>query len=72
MIRPNLERRVAMLEEQMAELRAAGAGQTKDWRRAVAKYADDADLQSIFAAAMKLRDADRKQSKKRPGRGKSQ
>ena len=71
MIRPNLEKRVETLEAQVAELRAARPGQPKDWRSAVAKYAGDADLQSIFTEAMKLRDADRKRAKKRIARGKS-
>ena len=71
MIRPNLEKRVASLEAQLADLRAARGNQPKDWRRAVAKYAGDADLQSVFAAAIKLREADRKRAKKRTPRRKS-
>ncbi|HZL88006.1 MAG TPA: hypothetical protein VFB96_06480 [Pirellulaceae bacterium] len=71
MIRPNLEKRVESLEAQVAELRAARPGKPKDWRSAVAKYAGDADLQSIFVEAMRLRDADRKRAKKYNTRRKS-
>ena len=70
MIRPNLKKRVEALEAQVAELRAK-RGRAKDWRSAVAKYAGDADLASIFAEAMRLRQIDRKRAKKRPSNGKS-
>ena len=71
MIQPSLEKRVESLEAQVAELRATRTGNSKDWRRSLARYAGDADLQSIFAEAMKLREADRKRAKKRKARGKS-
>ena len=71
MIRPSLEKRVESLEAQIAELRAARPAQPRDWRNAVAKYAGDADLQSVFAEAMKLREADRKRAKRRKAREKS-
>ncbi len=62
-----LESRVTELQE---EVRSARRGRQKDWRRAVEKYSGDADLQSVFAEAMKLRDADRKRARK-PARVKS-
>ncbi|HUE71311.1 MAG TPA: hypothetical protein VMP01_10545 [Pirellulaceae bacterium] len=71
MIPPNLEKRVQTLEAQVAELRAERSGQPKNWRAAVAKYAGDGDLQSIFAEALKLREADRKRARQRPTRRKS-
>jgi len=62
-----LEARVTELQE---EVRSARPSEQKDWRRAVEKYAGDADLQSVFAEAMKLREADRKRRRK-PARAKS-
>jgi hypothetical protein len=38
---------------------------SKNWRRAVEKYAGDADLLAVFAEAKKLRDAERKKVRKR-------
>ncbi len=40
----------------------------KNWRRAVEKFADDEDLQSILQEAMKLREADRKRAREKPAR----
>jgi hypothetical protein len=56
-----LESRVSQLQE---ELSAAKQRPARDWRRAVEKYAGDSDLQSIFAAAMKLREQDRARARK--------
>lgn len=74
MPRPSVEERLNTLESQVAQLQNAlvvsQRGEAKDWRRAVQKYAGDADLQSIFAAAMKLRDADRKQARQGKSRRK--
>ena len=58
-----LKKRVELLESQVAELRdqlRKGIGRTKEWRRAIEQYAGDEDLQSVFAEAMKLRQAERK------------
>ena len=61
---PSLKQRVEQIESELAELRqAVQRNQPKDWRRAVEKYADDDDLQAVFAAAMKLREADRKNTR---------
>ena len=68
MPRLDLAKRVATLESQVTELqeqvRSARPQRRKDWRRAVDKYAGDADLQSVFADAMKLREAERKRARK--------
>lgn len=70
----DLGKRVAALESRVTELqeqvRSVRPPKQKDWRRAVEKYAGDADLQSVFAEAMKLREADRKRTRK-PARAKS-
>ncbi len=55
----NLEAQVSRLQDELRELRAR---KDKDWRRAVAEYAGDEDLQSVLAEAMKLREADRKRA----------
>ena len=68
MPRLDLAKRVATLESQVTELqeqvRSDRPQRRKDWRRAVEKYAGDADLQSVFADALKLREADRKRARK--------
>jgi hypothetical protein len=70
MPRLDLAKRVATLESQVMELqeqlRSVQPRKQKDWRRAVEKYAGDADVQSVFAEALKLRDADRKRARRKP------
>jgi hypothetical protein len=74
MSRQDIGKRLAALESRVTELqeeiRSSHPPRQKDWRRAVEKYAGDADLQSVFAEAMKLRDADRKRARK-PARARS-
>ena len=57
----NLEKRVAALEEQVAELRTAQANgrRIKDWRRTIGAFTEDAGMQQILQDAMRLREADR-------------
>ncbi len=75
MSRLDLAKRVATLESQVTELqeqlRSVQPRTQKDWRRAVDKYAGDADLQSVFAEALKLRDADRKGARRKPATAKT-
>jgi predicted component of type VI protein secretion system len=61
----DLQSRVQKLEAQMAQVQAAmlRPGQIKTWRQAVDKYAGDSDLLAVFAAAKKLREADRKKAR---------
>jgi len=74
MSRLDLGKRVTALETRVTELQEAMGSvpprRQKDWRRAVEKYAGDADLQSVFADAMKLRAKDGKRARK-PARAKS-
>ncbi len=64
----NLEQRVAQLEARVNQLQKSlgvnGKRSPQGWRKAVDKFAGDADLQSVFAEAMKLREADRKRVRK--------
>jgi hypothetical protein len=63
----SLEQRVAVLEQQMANLlaqQANGAGK-KDWRRSVGMFTDDQGMQELFAEAQKIREADRKKARER-------
>ncbi len=62
----SLEERVAALEQQIAELRAAVAnGRPKDWRRTIGMFTDDPDMQELFKDAMKIREADRTRARRR-------
>jgi hypothetical protein len=74
MSRLDLAKRVATLESQVTELqeklRSVQPRKQKDWRRAVEKYAGDADLQSVFAEALELRDADRQRARRKPATAK--
>jgi hypothetical protein len=70
MAKQTLEQRFAVLEAQVdklqEEIEATRTHQPKDWKRAIEKYGGDADLQAIFSAAMKLRQADRNRARQRP------
>lgn len=66
-----LEERVAVLEQELAGLKSRQAkGREKDWRRTVGMFTDNPGMKELFAEAMKLRDADRKQAR-RPRRKRS-
>ncbi|HEV3262397.1 MAG TPA: hypothetical protein VG013_36435 [Gemmataceae bacterium] len=61
-----LEQRVAALEGQVADLRAAlanGAG-LKDWRRTMGMFAGDEVMKQIFDEALKFREADRARARR--------
>ena len=67
MVAQELKRRIEHLEAQVAKIQStlveAGSAKKKDWRRAVEKYAGDADLLAVFAEAKKLREAERKEAR---------
>jgi hypothetical protein len=62
-----LEERVAALEHQVAELRAAEqwAARPKDWRRTIGVFTGDTGMQQLFKEALKLREADRDRARRR-------
>ena len=65
-----LEKRVAALEKEVAELRAAltnGARQ-KDWQRTVGMFTGDEVMRRIDEAALKFREADRRKGRQTKGR----
>jgi hypothetical protein len=68
----SLEQRVAVLEQELSELKARrGNGQVKDWRRTVGMFTDNPGMKELFADAMKLREADRSKARrlrKRPAK----
>jgi len=64
-----LEQRVAILEQELSELKAQrGNGHVKDWRRTVGMFTDNPGMKELFAEAMKLREADRRKARRRPQR----
>jgi hypothetical protein len=71
MAQTSIEKRLETLEAQMSLLLAQGSG-TKDWRKAVQRYAGDEDLQQIFQTALKLREADRNKARRTSRRRKAQ
>jgi hypothetical protein len=63
----SLERRVATLEKEVAELKSQrGTARDKDWRRTVGVFTDNPGMQELLAEAMKLREADRRKARRRP------
>ena len=65
MKRLTIEQRVAALEHELSELKARrGNGQAKDWRRTVGVFTDNPGMKELFAEAMKLREADRRKSRR--------
>jgi hypothetical protein len=68
MVAHDLEKRVELLETRIEQIQAIlGARESaeKNWRRAVAKYAGDEDLLAVFAEAKKLREAERKEIRRK-------
>jgi hypothetical protein len=65
-----IEQRVAVLEQELAELKARrGSGRVKDWRRTDGLFTENPGMKAVFAEARKLREADRRKAR-RPQRGK--
>jgi hypothetical protein len=63
---PTIEQRVAVLEQELSQLKARPrAGKVKDWRRTVGMFAEDSGMKELFAEAMKLREADRLKARRR-------
>jgi hypothetical protein len=57
----SLEERVAVLEQELSELKARRpVGREKDWRRTIGVFTDHPQMKELFAEAMKLREADRR------------
>ncbi len=71
MKRQSLEERVAALEQEMGELRAALANgaRRKDWRRTIGMFTDDPGMLQVFEEALKIREADRKKARARQRKG---
>ena len=68
MPRLTLEQRVAELERQLAELRQAEPTPppTKDWRRTIGLFDGDEVMKRILDGALKYREQNRKQAKRKP------
>jgi hypothetical protein len=64
-----IEQRVAVLEQELSELKARrDNGRVKDWRRTVGRFTDNPGMKELFAEAMKLREADRRKARRRQPR----
>lgn len=71
MVHSALESRLARLETRVQELQSelqAVKGGGKDWRRTIGMFTDDEGMKSVFQAALKLREADRKKVRSRTAR----
>ena len=66
MSKQSLEERVASLERDVAELKAAAANGSprKDWRSTIGMFTDNPGMQRVFEEAMKLREADRARARR--------
>lgn len=71
MAQSTLEKRVAALEKQLAELQAAVNRKLrpKDWRRTIGMFAGDEVMKQIDEEARKIRDADRQRVRRRSTNG---
>jgi hypothetical protein len=67
MLNSSLTQRVAVLEQQVAELKAqaASGGDRKPWLRVQGIFAGNDRMKEIFDEALKLRDADRRQARRK-------
>ena len=62
-----IEQRVAVLEQELSELKGRrGNVHVKDWRRTVGMFTDNPGMKELFAEAIKLREADRRKARRRP------
>ena len=62
----SLEERVAVLEQELSELKSRrGNGRDKNWRRTIGIFTDNPQMKELFAEAIKLREADRRKARRR-------
>ncbi|HKA05659.1 MAG TPA: hypothetical protein VKD71_00285 [Gemmataceae bacterium] len=59
----SLEERVAVLEQELSELKSQ-QGRGKDWRRTIGMFTDNPGMKELFAEAMKLREVDRRKARR--------
>jgi hypothetical protein len=67
----SLEKRIAALEKEVADLKALQSNngtQKKDWRRTIGMFTDNPGMLEIFAEAMKIREADRREARRGHGK----
>lgn len=62
-----LEQRVAVLERRVEELQriVANGERPKDWRRTIGMFSGDDGMKELFAEAIKLREKDRENARRR-------
>ena len=68
MPRLTLDKRVKLLESQVAQLQdklRSTESRKKDWRRTIGAFTDDEGMQEILREAMRLREADRRKARSR-------
>jgi hypothetical protein len=67
MPKQSLEKHVAALEGEVAELKASAVNgaRRKDWRRTIGLFTDDPGMERVFEEAMKLREADRARGRRK-------
>lgn len=65
-----LEKRVAALGQQVADLKAklVATPAKKDWRRTIGMFGDDPGMRERFHEAMKIRDEDRRRTRSKASR----
>jgi hypothetical protein len=65
MLTLSLEERVAVLEQEVSELKSRPRQlREKDWRRTIGMFTDNSGMKELFAEAMKLRKADRSRARR--------
>jgi hypothetical protein len=72
MAQAKLEERIAMLERELAVLKARVDTLTPatDWRGVVEEFGGNENLQRIFEAGRKIREEDRRRTKPKPSKSK--
>jgi hypothetical protein len=63
----SLEKRIAALEQQVAELKTRQTNEPgrDDWRQTIGMFTDNPGMLEIFAEAMKIREADRRKARQK-------
>lgn len=61
---PTMKERLTTLEKQVSQMMSQMKSSERDWRKTIGMFSGDAEMKELFADALKLREADRRKTRR--------